>query len=48
MLRCLAGIIIVASVAPLLLVYKGRLTRVAGAVMLAMFVAYNAYLISNL
>lgn len=42
------AVMIVASVAPLLLVYKGRLTRVAGAVMLAMFVAYNAYLISNL
>ena len=41
-------VMIVASVMPLLLVYKGRLTRVAGAVMFAMFVAYNAYLIYNL
>lgn len=41
-------VMIVASVMPLVLVYKGRLTRVAGAIMLAMFVAYNAYLISNL
>ena len=41
-------VMIVASVMPLLLVYKGRLTRLAGAVMFAMFVAYNAYLICNL
>ena len=41
-------VMIVASVMPLVLVYKDRLTRVAGAIMLAMFVAYNAYLISNL
>lgn len=41
-------VMIVASVMPLLFVYKGRLTRLAGAVMFAMFVAYNAYLICNL
>ena len=41
-------VMIVASIMPLVLVYKGRLSRVAGAVMFAMFVAYNAYLIYNI
>lgn len=41
-------VMIVASVLPLVLVRKGRLSRVAGAVMFAMFVAYNAYLIYNI
>ncbi len=41
-------VMIVASIMPLLLVRKGRLSRVAGAVMFAMFVAYNAYLIYNI
>ncbi len=41
-------VMIAASVMPLLLVYKGRLNRFAGAVMFMMFVAYNAYLISNI
>lgn len=41
-------VMILASIMPLLLVRKGRLSRVAGAVMFAMFVAYNAYLISNI
>ena len=41
-------IMIVASIMPLVLVRKGRLQRVAGAVMFAMFVAYNAYLIYNI
>ncbi len=41
-------VMIVAAIMPLVLVYKGRLTRLAGAVMFAMFVAYNAYLIYNI
>ena len=41
-------VMIVASIIPLVLVRKGRLSRVAGAVMFAMFVAYNAYLIYNI
>ena len=41
-------VMIVASIMPLVLVHKGRLSRVAGAVMFAMFVAYNAYLIYNI
>ncbi len=41
-------VMIVASIMPLVLVRKGRLSRVAGAVMFAMFVAYNAYLIYNI
>ena len=41
-------VMIVASIMPLVLVRKGRLQRVAGAVMFAMFVAYNAYLIYNI
>ena len=41
-------VMIVASIMPLVLVRKGRLPRVAGAVMFAMFVAYNAYLIYNI
>lgn len=41
-------VMIVASVMPLVLVYKGHLNRIAGAVMFAMFVAYNAYLIYNI
>ena len=41
-------VMIVASIMPLILVRKGRLSRWAGAVMFAMFVAYNAYLIYNL
>ena len=41
-------VMIVASIMPLVLVCKGRLSRVAGAVMFAMFVAYNAYLIYNI
>ncbi len=42
------AVMIVAAIMPLVLVYKGRLTRLAGAVMFAMFVAYNAYLIYNI
>ena len=42
------GVMIFASILPLLLVYKGRLSRVAGAVMFVMFVAYNAHLIYNI
>ena len=41
-------VMIVASLMPLLLVRNGRLSRVAGALMFAMFVAYNAYLIYNI
>ena len=41
-------VMIVASIMPLVLVRKGRLSRVAGAVMFAMFVAYNTYLIYNI
>ena len=41
-------VMIVASIMSLVLVRKGRLSRVAGAVMFAMFVAYNAYLIYNI
>ncbi len=41
-------VMIVAAIMPLILICKGRLSRVAGAVMFAMFVAYNAYLIYNL
>ena len=41
-------VMIAASVMPLLLVRNGRLSRLAGAVMFAMFVAYNAYLIYNI
>lgn len=41
-------VMIFASIMPLLLVRRGRLSRVAGAVMFAMFVAYNGYLIYNL
>ncbi len=41
-------VMIAASIMPLVLVYKGRLSRVAGAVMFAMFVAYNTYLIYNI
>ena len=41
-------VMIVASIMPLLLVRKGRLSRVAGATMFAMFVTYNAYLIYNI
>ena len=41
-------VMIVASIMPLVIVRKGRLSRVAGAVMFAMFVAYNAYLIYNI
>jgi len=41
-------VMIVASIMPLVLVRNGRLSRVAGAVMFAMFVAYNAYLIYNI
>ena len=42
------AVMIVASIMPLVLVRKGRLERWTGAVMFAMFVAYNAYLIYNL
>ena len=38
-------VMIVASIMPLVLVRKGRLSRVSGALMFAMFVSYNAYLI---
>lgn len=41
-------VMIVASIMPMVLVRKGRLSRLAGAVMFAMFVAYNAYLIYNI
>ena len=41
-------VMIAASVMPLILVYRGKLSRIAGAVMFAMFVAYNAYLIYNI
>ena len=41
-------VMIVASIMPLMLVRKGRLSRVSGGVMFAMFVAYNAYLIYNI
>ncbi|MBQ5648407.1 MAG: calcium/sodium antiporter [Alistipes sp.] len=41
-------VMIVASIMPLLLVRNGRLSRVAGAIMFAMFVAYNTYLIYNI
>ena len=41
-------VMIVASIMPMVLVRKGRLSRFAGAVMFAMFVAYNAYLIYNI
>lgn len=41
-------VMIAASVMPLLLVRNGRLSRLAGAVMFTMFVAYNAYLIYNI
>ncbi len=42
------AVMIVASITPMVLVRKGRLSRFAGAVMFAMFVAYNAYLIYNI
>ena len=42
------AVMIVASIMPLLLVTRGRLSRVAGAALFAMFVVYNAYLICNL
>lgn len=41
-------VMIVAAIVPLVLAYKGHLTRTAGALMFAMFVAYNAYLIYTL
>ena len=41
-------VMIIASIIPLVLVSKGRLSRWAGAVMFAMFVTYNFYLIYNL
>ncbi len=41
-------VMIVASIMPMVLVRKGRISRFAGAVMFAMFVAYNAYLIYNI
>lgn len=41
-------VMIAAAIMQLLLVYKGRLTRLAGAVMFTMFVAYNVYLIYTL
>ena len=41
-------VMIVASIMPMVLVRKGHISRFAGAVMFAMFVAYNAYLIYNI
>ncbi|MBR4969596.1 MAG: calcium/sodium antiporter [Alistipes sp.] len=41
-------VMIVASIMPMVLVRKGRLSRLSGAIMFAMFVAYNAYLIYNI
>ena len=41
-------VMIIASIIPLVLGSKGRLSRWAGAVMFAMFVTYNFYLIYNL
>ena len=41
------GVMIFAGAAPLLLCFKGKLNRWAGAIMLACFVAYNYYLIVN-
>ena len=41
-------VMIIASLIPLLLVRNGRLSRIAGALMFVMFVAYNAYLIYNI
>jgi cation:H+ antiporter len=41
------GVMIFASVAPLILAFKGKLNRWAGAIMFACFVAYNYYLIVN-
>ena len=42
------AVMILASVMPMLLVYRGRLTRWAGLLMFAMFVMYNIYLIYNI
>ena len=42
------AVMIAASIMPLLLIRRGRLSRWAGAVMFAMFVAYNAYLIYSI
>lgn len=42
------AVMIAASIMPLLLIRRGRLSRWAGAVLFAMFVAYNAYLIYNI
>ena len=41
------AVMIIAAVAPLLLCYKGKLNRWAGAIMFIGFVAYNYYLIAN-
>lgn len=41
------AVMILAAVAPLLLGFKGKLNRWAGAIMLLCFVAYNAYLLST-
>ena len=41
-------VMIIASITPLVLIRKGGLSRWAGAVMFAMFLAYNFYLIYNL
>ncbi len=41
------GVMIFASVAPLILAFKGKLNRWAGAIMFACFIAYNYYLIVN-
>ena len=41
------AVMILAAVAPLLLCYKGKLNRWAGAIMFIGFVAYNYYLIAN-
>lgn len=41
------GVMIFAAVAPLVLGFKGKLNRWAGAIMFVCFVAYNYYLIAN-
>ena len=41
------GVMIFAGAAPLLLCFKGKLNRWAGAILFACFIAYNYYLIAN-
>ena len=41
------GVMIFASAAPLLLCFKGKLNRWAGAILFVCFIAYNYYLIAN-